>query len=112
MKLSSAVPAVVAAFGAEVALAVPVTQDVSHSNFTSSEGSRRKALTDAVHFQDHVGTVAEAAGGALMDRNAVTEEASSIALRENDGSFTDKVCWLFLSSLYPPRRATLIAGSK
>ena len=88
MKLSSAVPAVVAALGAEVALAVPVIQDVSHSDLTF-----KKTLTNAHHVQDHVGVVAEAAGGALTDRSADTEETSSIALADNDGSLTDKVCY-------------------
>lgn len=47
MKLSSAIPAVVAALGAEVALAVPVVQDVSYSHL-GSQLAPKKALTNAV----------------------------------------------------------------
>lgn len=44
-----------------------------------------------------------------MDRNADTEEASSIALADDDGSLTDKVCCLFLSSLLTGPGNTLFA---
>ena len=109
MKFSSAVPAVVAALGAEVALAAPVIQDVSHLHLTS-----KKTLTNSYffHVQDNAGVVAEAADGALIERNADSEEANALA--DNPGSLTKKVCYLFISSLLPAPgdTAMLNIGSK
>ena len=44
-----------------------------------------------------------------MERNADTEETSPIALADNDGSLTDKVCYLFRSSLLTGTVNTLFA---